>query len=69
MPQNNIIIPNKITRENLSRLAKDIISNQQSDDAILMHRYEMKERFRTPDMPMNRHDRRVIKAKYNKRKK
>ena len=69
MPQNNIIIPNKINRENFSRLAKDIISNQQSDDAILMHRYEMMERFRTPDMPMNRRDRRVIKAKYNKRKK
>lgn len=69
MPQNNIIIPNKITRENFSRLAKDITSNQQSDDDILMHIYEMMEHFRTPDIPMNRHERRAAKAKYNKRKK
>lgn len=66
MPQTNSFISANMVSENLSRLAKDIISNQQSDDDILMHRYEMMERFRTPDIPMNRHERRAAKAKYNK---
>lgn len=66
MPQTNNFISANIDKENLRKLTKDIISNQQSDDAILMHRYEMMERFRTPDMPMNRHERRAAKAKYNK---
>lgn len=67
MPQTNSFISANMVSENLSRLAKDIISNQQSDDAILMHRYEMMERFRTPDMPMNRHERRAAKAKHTRR--
>ena len=66
MPQTNSFISANIDAENLSKLAKDITSNQQSDDDILMHIYEMKERFRTPDIPMNRHERRAAKAKYNK---
>ena len=67
MPQTNSFISANIDAENLSRLAKDITSNQQSDDDILMHRYEMMERFRTPDMPMNRHERRAAKAKHTRR--
>lgn len=66
MPQTNSFISANIDAENFSRLAKDITSNQQSDDDILMHRYEMMERFRTPDIPMNRHERRAAKAKYKK---
>lgn len=67
MPQTNSFISANMVSENLSRLAKDIISNQQLDDAILMHRYEMMERFRTLDMPMNRHERRAAKAKHTRR--
>ena len=66
MPQTNNFISANIDAENISKLAKDITSNQQSDDDILMHIYEMKERFRTTDIPMNRHERRAAKAKYNK---
>lgn len=55
-----------IDAENFSRLAKDIVSNQQLDDDIQMHRYEMMERFGTPNILMNRHERRAAKAKYNK---
>jgi hypothetical protein len=65
MPQTDSFISANIDAENFSRLAKDIASNQQLDDAIQMHRYEMMERFRTPDIPMNRYERRVAKAKYN----
>lgn len=66
MPQTNSFISANIDAESFSRLAKDITSNQQSDDDILMHRYEMMERFRTPDIPMNRHERRAAKAKCKK---
>lgn len=55
--------------ENLSRLAKDIVSNQQVDDDIQMHKFEMLERFGTSNIYMNRHDRRVAKAKCRKQNK
>lgn len=65
MPQTNSFISANIDAENLSKLAKDITSNQQLDD-YKMHRYEIMKRFETPDIPMNRHERRAAKAKYNK---
>ena len=58
MPQTNSFISANIDAENFSRLAKDIASNQQLDDDIQMHRYEMMERFGTPNILMNRHERR-----------
>lgn len=61
----DIIVPPKLTIESLSRLTNDILSNEQLDDDIQMHRYEMMERFGTPDILMNRHERRAAKAKYN----
>lgn len=60
------IVPSKLTMESLSRLIKDVASNQQLDDDIQTHKYEMMERFETPVIPMNRHERRAAKAKYNK---
>lgn len=66
MPQYNSFISANIDAENFSRLAKDIVSNQQLDDDIQTHKYEMMERFETPVIPMNRHERRAAKAKYNK---
>lgn len=66
MPQSDNFISANIDAENFSRLAKNIVSNQPLDDDIQMHRYEMMERFGTPDIPMNRHERRAAKAKYNK---
>lgn len=66
MPQYNSFISANIDAENFSRLAEDIASNQQLDDDIQMHRYEMMERFGTPNILMNRHERRAAKAKYNK---
>lgn len=69
MPQTNSFISANIDAENFSRLAKDIASNQQVDDDIQMHKYEMKERFGTPDIPMNRHERRVAKARYRRQNK
>lgn len=66
MPQTNSFISANIDAENFSRLAEDIASNQQLDDDIQMHRYEMMERFGTLNIPMNRHERRASKAKYNK---
>lgn len=65
MPQTNSFISANIDAENFSRLAKDIASNQQLDDDIQTRRYEMMERYETPVIPMNRHERRA-KAKYNK---
>lgn len=62
----NVIVPDKLTIESISRLSKDIASNQQLDDDIQMHKYEMMERFGTPNILMNRHERRAAKAKYNK---
>lgn len=69
MPQTNSFISANIDAENFSRLAKDIASNQQLDDDIQMHRYEMMERYETPVIPMNRHERKAAKAKYNKQNK
>ena len=66
MPHCDIIEPNELTIESLSRLSSYIASNQQLDDDIQMRRYEMIERFETPVIPMNRHERRAAKAKYNK---
>lgn len=69
MPQTNSFISANIDAENFSRLAKDIASNQQLDDDIQMHRYEMMERFRTPDILMNRHKRRAAKARCRRQNK
>ncbi len=69
MPQTNSFISANIDAENFSRLAKDIVSNQQLDDDIQMHRYEMMERFETPVIPMNRHERRAAKAKCRRQNK
>lgn len=68
MPQTDNLISANIDIENLSRLAKDIVSNQQVDDDIQMHRYEMTERFRGSNVYMNRHERRAAKAKFRKQK-
>lgn len=67
MPQYDYsFITSTLTMEYLDKMASDIASNQQVDNDIQMHKYEMKERFGTPDIPMNRHERRAAKAKYNK---
>ena len=67
MPQYDYsFINTTLTMEYLDKMVKDIASNQQVDDDVYMHRYEMMERYRTPDIPMNRHERRAAKAKYNK---
>lgn len=69
MPQTNSFISANIDAENFSRLAKDIASNQQLDDDIQTRRYEMMERFETPVIPMNRHERRAAKAKSRRQNK
>ena len=69
MPQTNSFISANIDAENFSRLAKDIASNQQLDDDVQMHRYEIMERFETPVIPMNRHERRAVKAKCRRQNK
>ena len=69
MPQSNSFISANIDAENFSRLAKDIVSNQQLDDDIQMHRYEMTERFRVSNVYMNRHERRAAKAKCRRQNK
>lgn len=69
MPQYNSFISANIDAENFSRLAKNIASNQQLDDDIQMYRYEMMERFRTPNILMNRHERRAAKAKCRRQNK
>lgn len=61
MPQYNSFISANIDAENFSRLAKDIASNQQLDDDIQMHRYEMMERFGAPNILMNRHNVELLK--------
>lgn len=65
MPQTDNFLPTTLTVEYLDKITRDIASNQQLDDDIQMHRYEMMERFGTPDILMNRHERRAAKAKYN----
>ena len=69
MPQTNSFISANIDAENFSRLAKAIASNQQLDDDIQTRRYEMMERFETPVIPMNRHDRRVAIARCRRQNK
>ena len=72
MPNYNIIVPDNLTMENLSKLSNDIVSNQQLDDNINTHNCEDMERFDLEHHAINRHDRRAIKSKYrklNKRKK
>ena len=69
MPNYNVIEPNKLTIERLSKLANDIVSNQRLDDDIYTHDYENIKRFDFEHHAVNRHDRRAIKAKYNKFKK
>lgn len=59
-------ITSTLTMEYLNKMANDIASNQEVDDDIQIHRYEMMERYETPVIPMNRHERRFAKAKYNK---
>lgn len=62
-------ITSTLTMEYLNKIVNDIASNQEVDDDIQMHRYEMMERYETPVIPMNRHERRAAKAKYRKQKK
>lgn len=69
MPQTNSFISANIDAENFSRLAKDIVSNQQLDDDIQTRRYEMMESFETPVIPMNRHERRAAKARCRRQNK
>lgn len=67
MPQYDYsFINTTLTMKYLDKIAKDVASNQEVDDDIQMHRYEMMERFRTPDIAMNRHERRAAKAKHKK---
>ena len=66
MPQYNIIAPDKLTIETLDKILRDIASNQQVDDDVYMHKFEMLERFGASNVYMNRHERRAAKAKYNK---
>ena len=72
MPHYNIIVPDNLTMENLSKLSNDIVSNQRLDDDVNTQGYKDMERFALEHHAINRHDRRVIKSKYrklNKRKK
>lgn len=69
MPQTNSFISANIDAEDFSRLAKNIASNQQLDDDIQMYRYEMMERFGTPNILMNRHKRRATKARCRRQNK
>lgn len=69
MPQNDSFISTNITIDDVSRALKDIASNQQLDDDIQTRRYEMMERFGTPNIPMNRHERRAAKAKCRRQNK
>ena len=72
MPHYNIIVPNNLTLENLSKVLNDVVSNQILDDDVDTQGYKDMERFDIEHHAINRHDRRVIKSKYrklNKRKK
>ena len=66
MPQTNSFISANITINDVIRALKDIASNEQLDDDIQTHKYEMMERFETPVIPIHRYERRAAKAKYNK---
>lgn len=65
MPQTDSFMSTTIDMDYLGKMVDDIVSNQQLDDDIQTRRYEMMERFETPVIPMNRHERRAAKAKYN----
>ena len=66
MPHYNIIVPDNLTMENLSKLSNDIVSNQILDDDVNTQGYKDMERFDLEHHAINRHDRRVIKSKYSK---
>ena len=66
MPNHNIIVPDNLTMENLSKLSNDIVSNQILDDDVNTQGYKDMERFDLEHHAINRHDRRVIKSKYRK---
>ena len=66
MPHYNIIVPDNLTMENLSKLSNDIVSNQILDDDVNTQVYKNIERFDLEHHAINRHDRRVIKSKYRK---
>ena len=66
MPHYNIIIPDNLTMENLSKLSNDIVSNQILDDDVNTQDYKDMERFDLEHHAINRNDRRVIKSKYRK---
>lgn len=66
MPYYNIIVPDNLTMENLSKLSNYIVSNQKLDNDINTRNYENIERFDLEHHAINRHDRRVIKSKYRK---
>ena len=66
MPHYNIIVPDNLTMENLSKLSNDIVSNQILDDDVNAQVYKDIERFDLEHHAINRHDRRVIKSKYRK---
>ena len=69
MPQTDSFMSTTIDMEYLGKMVDDIVSNQQLDDDIQMHRYEMMERFGTPNIPMNRHERRAAKARCRRQNK
>lgn len=62
----NIIKPDKLTIESLIKISNDIVSNQRLDDDVYTYDCEDMERFDLEHHAINRHDRRVIKSKYNK---
>ena len=66
MPHYNIIVPNNLTLENLSKVLNDVVSNQILDDDVDTQGYKDMERFDIEHHAINRHDRRVIKSKYRK---
>ena len=66
MPHYNIIVPDNLTMENLSKLSNDIVSNQILDDDVNIQGYKDMECFDFEHHAINRHDRRVIKSKYRK---
>ena len=66
MPHYNIIVPDNLTMENLSKLSNDIVSNQILDDDVNTQGYKDMECFDLEHHAINRHDRRVIKSKYRK---
>ena len=72
MPNNDIIVPNKLTMESVIKSLNDLAINQRLDDDVNTQGYKDMERFDLEHHAINRHDRRVIKSKYrklNKRKK